>query len=45
MEEGVKSVKRTEKIETINGKQFKIIKKIKYLEDGSTETETIKEQL
>jgi hypothetical protein len=45
MEEGVKSVKRTEKIETINGKQFKIIKKIQYLEDGSTETETIKEQL
>ena len=45
MEEGVKSVKRTEKIETINGKQFKIIKKVKYLEDGSTETETIKEQL
>jgi hypothetical protein len=45
MEEGVKSVKKTEKIETINGKQFKIIKKIKYMQDGSTETETIKEQI
>jgi hypothetical protein len=45
MEEGVKSVKKTEKIETINGKQYRIIKKTKFMQDGSTETETIKEQI
>ena len=42
-EEGVKSIKKIEKIKNINGKFVKIIQIIKTMEDGLIETETFKE--
>jgi hypothetical protein len=35
----------TEKIEVINGIKYKVIKKIKVLDNGETETETLKEKI
>ena len=44
-EEGVASVERTEQIVMENGKKKKIIKIIKYMEDGTKQIETIKENV
>lgn len=45
MDTNVKSLKVTEKIEVINGIKYKVIKKIKVLDNGETETETLKEKI
>ena len=45
VEPGVKKINKTEVIKDINGIKYKITKKIKTMEDGSTETETYKERI
>jgi hypothetical protein len=45
LDANVKSLKVTEKIEVINGIKYKVIKKVKVLDNGETETETITEKI